>query len=1117
MDKGPSTSSGIKHSKRKLEDAVDMIASKKSRVIVNPADLEDNQKRWLVVGICLHSIISPALRKHVASTLKQLYETLCVQDKIDTQTYQTRLKRYPSTGKEGIYLNYEAVNKNKDNNGYNKQNYDYEIKNAVDLSKLFLKTDMANYKGFDEICDSSTLLGLINKVDLFVPVVKNNADNVRKQTQVLAEYAKLVATETDNDFVMIKKNLGNFEKLLSNKVDHLKKDMDRGFSEIDKKFVANDGTLKSHATQLEKIKENLYLLPCRDNQSLSIRSSLRSLTNDFIGRDDDISKIIESLQTKKVVVVLAPYGFGTSEIVVAVGHQFNATSVVHADMRDIGHTVSGKLITLFGLNPLPDTIAQLKTICPYLTNTLLIFDNLDYIFEKKEHKSDFESTVRVLTDDALCKDVKVLCATQQSFSLLQELGFEHRLTSLNNRNSTKLLIKLCPEICYQDAQKLATASMGIPLAIHLIKDLYKSGHHPQAILSGIKEDIGNITAVVGLEEKKELIAISLQYIKSQEPKTQEALKTLSYVFSGSFDELSAKALLLGTEFAKQDTLLRLKGNSLLHFDNAQKRLSIHPFYRRLVNEKEMISMEIKQTAFKRHANYFIQIINTATTLWFSKDSSNALKLLRSEQHNIFNLFEMSKHNCAHVIDNSSMLLLLDTSVVNTLYEVFKGNVLIEFFGQIQNSISHMDNPRSEEDIGLLLKECLVHLNVKEGQYAEVDMALLIYDFDKIQDTFPAKHAIRFLLDKAIFFIHKNSFNESAQSLVSVFKLLNEHLMKSSADNLIVCLGELLWEVSFLFYTYFHDINTKRKQYPTIEDSLWIEDLQEKMEISMLVDQLQVIEMPFKYNSPIEIDRTKSFCRSPDLQICLHHILEVAIEAQSKSLSIYVHLLGDNHTLTGFCYDRLAFLLHNREHYEKSIEYRNKAITVRKVVLDGYHPDIAWSFYGLGNSLELLGRLNEALDAYKLSVGIRKSYLGNHYLTAKSYFKVGHIYSKLNQFDEALDALSKTVEMRKVVNDDAESVARALCVYGDLLVSSDDKELKEKAEFVYQEENKYRLEIANNDEEKRLDLYEDERTGQGAHGWGRRVLDLDNVEEENKQLDWIRMQVSNQNIQFANFC
>lgn len=807
--------------------------------------------------------------------------------------------------------------------------------------------------------------------------------------------------------------------------------------------------------------------------------------------------------------MLAPYGFGTSEIVVAVGHQFNATSVVHADMRDIGHNVSSKIITLFGLNPLPDSIAQLKTICPYLTSTLLIFDNLDYIFEKKESKSDFESTVRVLTDDAICKNVKVLCATQQSFSLLQELGIEYRLKSLDKGNSKKLLMKLCTDLCDKEAQELAAVSMGIPLVIHLIKDLYTSGHKSGDILLGIKEDIGNITAVVGLEEKKELIAISLHYIRSQESKIQDALKTLTYVFSGSFDELSAKALISGTQFAKQDIILRLKGNSLIHFDDAQNRFSIHPFYRRLVNEKEMISSEIKQTALKTHAKYFIQIINTASELWFSKDSSNALKLLRSEQHNIFHLFEMSEHDCAHIIDKSSMLLLLDISVVSTLYEVFKGDVLVEFLEKIQNSIAVTDNPSFEEEVGLLLSECLFHLHLKDGQYVKAETVLGTVDFDQIEETFPGKQAIRFLLDKSKFFTQRYLYDEnteSAMTLIYVFKELNEHLMNSSADNL--CLGELLWEVSFLFYTYFHDINTKHTQYSMIEDSMLIKDLHEKREIQIkLVDQLQEITMPFDYDNPIEIVMAKSFCKSHDLQICLYHFLEVAIEAQSKSLSIYLHLLGDNHTLTAFCYDRLAFLLHNRENYEKSIEYRNKAITIRKVVLDGYHPDIAWSFYGLGNSLELLGRFNDALNAYKLSLDTRKSYLGNHYLTAKSYFKIGQIYQKLNQLDEALEALSNTVEMRKAVHDDPESIARALFVYGDLLVSTDDEKLRKKAKVVYEEGNTYRVEISDSNTEKRLDLYEDERTGQGAHGWGRQLLDRDNLEEE-CQDDWLRYQVSN---------
>lgn len=164
---------------------------------------------------------------------------------------------------------------------------------------------------------------------------------------------------------------------------------------------------------------------------MAIRPSFRPLIDNFIGRNEDISKIRESLQRKKLVVVRAQYGFGTSEVVVAVGHLFNATSVVHADMCDMGHTLSGQLITLLELNPLPDTIAQLKSVCNHLKDTLFIIDNIDYIIGKEDSKSDFESTVRVLTGDSICKNVKVLCAMSQSFSVLRELGIEYRLNSLS--------------------------------------------------------------------------------------------------------------------------------------------------------------------------------------------------------------------------------------------------------------------------------------------------------------------------------------------------------------------------------------------------------------------------------------------------------------------------------------------------------------------------------------------------------------------------------------------------------------------------------------------------------------------------------------------------------------
>ncbi|VDI00257.1 Hypothetical predicted protein [Mytilus galloprovincialis] len=122
-----------------------------------PAEIDDNKKRWLVVGICLHSVLAVALRKYVEPVVIKL------TDHIDKQTYKGHLKIY-GVGK--FYLNYKTINNNM-SPGNRAPNYDYKVQNAVDLSKLFLETSMAHYKGFDESCDSSALLGIIVSIDKF--------------------------------------------------------------------------------------------------------------------------------------------------------------------------------------------------------------------------------------------------------------------------------------------------------------------------------------------------------------------------------------------------------------------------------------------------------------------------------------------------------------------------------------------------------------------------------------------------------------------------------------------------------------------------------------------------------------------------------------------------------------------------------------------------------------------------------------------------------------------------------------------------------------------------------------------------------------------------------------
>ena len=145
-------------------------------VLVPSPDLDDDTKRWLVVGICLHSVISPALRQYVEPVVTQEYKAVQQTHGIQTQTYQNYLERYPPTNKYN--LNYESVNENIQKYKTRKQQYDYKITDAVEFSKLFLLPNMAHYTKFDSTCDSSALLGIIININTFPQNIEIDAKKV---------------------------------------------------------------------------------------------------------------------------------------------------------------------------------------------------------------------------------------------------------------------------------------------------------------------------------------------------------------------------------------------------------------------------------------------------------------------------------------------------------------------------------------------------------------------------------------------------------------------------------------------------------------------------------------------------------------------------------------------------------------------------------------------------------------------------------------------------------------------------------------------------------------------------------------------------------------------------
>lgn len=116
----------------------------------------DEEKRWLVVGICLNKVLTPVLRKVIEEEIPQLYDGLIQPPtNIHSQTFASHQECLsPST----LRLNYININNNK-TQGSSKHLYDYSVKDDVSLAKLFVKG--ASFTGFDESLDLSAVLSIL--------------------------------------------------------------------------------------------------------------------------------------------------------------------------------------------------------------------------------------------------------------------------------------------------------------------------------------------------------------------------------------------------------------------------------------------------------------------------------------------------------------------------------------------------------------------------------------------------------------------------------------------------------------------------------------------------------------------------------------------------------------------------------------------------------------------------------------------------------------------------------------------------------------------------------------------------------------------------------------------
>ena len=135
------------------------------------------QRRWLVVGIALHHVLTPCLRDKIKAEMTPFYQHLVRSFGLDKQTYKSFKKNIPPST---VNLNYESINNN--HAAPHRSHFDYCVKDEVSLAKLFMKPFMAKFNAFDSSFDSSAALAVLCGALPFTSV-KPLAENVRSEVR----------------------------------------------------------------------------------------------------------------------------------------------------------------------------------------------------------------------------------------------------------------------------------------------------------------------------------------------------------------------------------------------------------------------------------------------------------------------------------------------------------------------------------------------------------------------------------------------------------------------------------------------------------------------------------------------------------------------------------------------------------------------------------------------------------------------------------------------------------------------------------------------------------------------------------------------------------------------
>ena len=161
----------------------------------------------------------------------------------------------------------------------------------------------------------------------------------------------------------------------------------------------------------------------------------------------------------------------------------------------------------------------------------------------------------------------------------------------------------------------------------------------------------------------------------------------------------------------------------------------------------------------------------------------------------------------------------------------------------------------------------------------------------------------------------------------------------------------------------------------------------------------------------------------------------ALEYYTKSLSILINVLGENHHYVASCRNNIAVMYSNKEDYDKAFHqtqhYGRESscptttsvlCTRRKVIMSKLSPfnsthkvsitDVAISYKNMSSVYRQKGYYDKAVECCTKSLSIQLTTSSeNHPYVAFSYDRIGSVWEKRGDYKKALEYYSKSLSIQ----------------------------------------------------------------------------------------------------------